>query len=157
MFETDLINSQTGRYVVVAESVLPIIMLIVLAYFWGAKLQTNTKIPKIAMIVVWTILTLLWFLALLISAFNFDSTGLVVYAVFSLITMLVCVLWAWLFVSGKTQWATGLLMLLVFLTFWLWNTAMTTGSALDTYAPLTVGFFTSPLAVWSLISLFTIQ
>lgn len=157
MFGTDLLNADSTRYVVVAEAALPILMVLFLGAAWGSKLKdagenVNGRPPRYMFGLIWLSIAVAWCLALLISAFNFDSNTLIVYGTFSLVIMLLCMLWTWMYISVSKTVASYVLIMIVLFSFILCFTSSNVQSTLDSYAPVTVSILSVPLAVWSVIA-----
>jgi cellulose synthase/poly-beta-1,6-N-acetylglucosamine synthase-like glycosyltransferase len=155
MFQNTLLNAQPARYAVVAESVLPIVLLG--ASFFVTKLGPKAgatvrgRPPPIAFGMIWSLLSILMFFSLLIASMNFDSTSLILFAVFSLFVMIGCVMWVWKYTRGHKQDASYFLMFTSLSSFLAVISSL--GSTLNSDAKITVSLLSTPLPVWTIIAI----
>jgi tryptophan-rich sensory protein len=154
MFSNTLLNQEPGRYAVVAESILPIVL--IGASFFAmspgpkAGAIVRGRPPPIAFGMIWTLLAVLMFFSLLIASMNFDTTSLILFAVFALFVMIGCVMWVWKYTRGHKVDAS------YFLVFTSLSSALalvsSLGSTLNSDARITVSLLSTPLFVWTVFA-----
>ncbi len=151
MFGNTLLMEQPARYVVIAESILPIVLIgaSFLVMKVGPKAGENVigRPPPQAFGMIWSLLAILMFFSLLIATINFDSTSLILFAIFSLLVMIGCIMWVWKYTRGYKITASYFLMFTSLSSFLA--LISTLGSTLDSDAKLTVSILSTPLPIWT--------
>jgi tryptophan-rich sensory protein len=164
MFSTTLLNNEQVRYLVVAEGVLPFFALLLSVNFIDLRNAGSTiksRPPSAAFGFIWLLIACLFFLTLLIASMNFDTTSLILYAVFSLVFFICCVMWVLVYKQNKKVAATWILMLTTLFACGTMVSGITGISSQDTYAPMTVGMLSVPAFIWcmfaTVLNLYLIQ
>jgi len=150
MFSTTLLDNEQVRYLVVAEGILPFfaLLLSVNVNLQAAGSQVKSRPPRAVFGLMWLLIACLFFLTLLIAAMNFDTTSLVLYAVFALVFFICCVMWVLVYKQNKKVAAVWILMLTTLFACGTMVAGITSSSIEDKYAPMTVGMLSVPAFVW---------
>jgi tryptophan-rich sensory protein len=107
MFDTSSLNVQPGRYALIAESILPPLLIVLIA---GSMFRPSNDAGKqvigrpspIAFGMIWFLICALWLIALVIVALDtIDTLSLCVIGVFSLIAIIASFAWCVLY---KFKW-----------------------------------------------------
>lgn len=151
MFSTDLVNSQPGRYAIVAECILPPLC-IFLGGIWlhptkyaGENVKGRPK--PIVFGIVWFLLVSMWTLGLLLVAFNTnDLLSLLLISILSFLAIAMCVLWMYVYKFGSKSNAAQIL-LLTFV-FMLSCTVVSTSSDTPTDSKVLSSLFFGIITSW---------
>lgn len=151
-FDTEKWQNQPGRYALVAESCLPIILILIvggIAFQPGPDAGANVAGRPVApvFITVWVLITIMLLFGLLLVSMHVDSiVGLVLIAVFYLLATLMC--FAWL-IAYKENKAIAAQILLLALACMASTAILTTASEFDNRdaKPVACLFFTLP-TIW---------
>lgn len=159
MFDTSLLSG--GRYVVIAEACLPLVggafMSWLLPIGPNAGRSVVGRPPAGVFGLVWLTIAVLWFFALLVASMNFDDTHLILVAVFSLLAMLMCGFWIYLYHNQMLLWANYTLFAVAFLSFMITFSSCNVVTSLDSYAPTLVTLCMVLMSVWTtLASIFSL-
>ncbi len=167
IFNSTLLNQQPARYTVIAEAVLPGLLLLIFGSMYNriflgqtpsnptiaqtspSAFKNNTAPEMFA--IVWFLLVAAWTIALVVAAMNFDTTPLCLVGAFSFVALFVCVYWAYLYQTPKRRGEAA--RILVLADFVMWAAVISAASCSATEdAKLTVAVLLSPVAVWLTVS-----
>ena len=98
MFSTANLKIQPGRYALIAESILPVIFILIVGSFLRPTNAAGENVvgrpPGIVFGIVWFILVCMWTLALVVTAMDERSLLIVILiGCFSLISLMACLFW----------------------------------------------------------------
>ncbi len=156
MFDTSLLNA--GRYVVIAEACLPFLLGIFLTQILGwspgkdAGSSVRGRPPAFMFGVIWFLIAVMWFFALIVASMNFDDTHVILLGVFLFVTFIGCAMWMYYYTHGLPVTANYMLMFLVFTSFLSLVSALTNVVSLDANAPTLVSLCLVLPAVWCSIA-----
>ncbi len=158
MFDTNLLSQEPTRYVVVAESVLPIFLILLSFFFFPdrvskqAEKNVRGRPSETAFGIIWMLLSILMFFILFIAALNVDTTTLIVFASFAFLFMIGCVAWVYSYGQNEKTNANYVMMFVLLMSFLMLICSSQFLTSIDSYAPLTITILTTPFAVWSTIA-----
>lgn len=151
MFSTQLLKSQPGRYALIAESVLPIFLILILGstlFNPGKTAGANVAgrpVPAVFAI-VWVLVTIMLLLALVIVALNVENVAaLCLVGIFSLIGIIMSFVWLIVYKKSKEHAAQVLLLAFVFMVA---TTITVLGSQCNENAKMTAGIFFGLSTAW---------
>jgi len=139
----------------VAEGVLPFVGLALAAFLVDLKdagKNVRSRPPAVVFAIVWFLIACLYFLSLLIAAMNFETTSLVLIAVFAFLFFLGCVIWVVIYAKNKKQ-AIGVLLFTTLAAVMTTINGVTGHPAQDSFSPTVVAMLTGPFGVWCMFAL----
>ncbi len=161
IFHNTLLNAEPARYTVIAEAVLPGLLLLIFGSMYHkvgdeASALKNSPTPEV-FAMVWFLLIAAWTIALVVAAMNFGTTGLVLVASFSFVALFVCVYWSYLYSSkdssGRHHRRPEAARILILGDFVMWGAVVAAAACTASEdSKLTTAVLLSPVAVWLTIS-----
>ncbi len=159
MFDSTLLNAEPARYTVIAEAVLPGLLLLIFGAMYrkaGGAAFKNSPTPEVFAL-VWFLLVAAWTIALVVAAMNFETTGLALVGGFSFIAIFVCVYWGYLYSSvdgnGNHNRRADAARILILADFVMWAAVIAAnGCTASEESRLTTSILLSPVAVWLTLS-----
>ncbi len=142
LIDFSVLDANMGRYVVVAEAFIPVLLAICCGLSTCKKTH-HSKIRRASLAIFYLIVSLLWGFSLFISSMNFDNIALIVFAVISALLLLGCIYLAMYFPHQHSLLATIILNFLVL----LGAVAAMTSPATDNYAAMTVAMTFVPVGL----------
>jgi len=92
IFDLDVLNNNRGRYVVVAEAFLPLLLgLICCTGIYNEPSEEMHRGRKACLSLMYLIVALLWGFSLFISSMTFDTIALIMFASFSAVLLCLCI------------------------------------------------------------------
>ncbi len=157
MFDTSLLSQEPARYVVVAESVLPIFLILLSFFFFPDRVgkqatQVQGRPSGMVVGIIWMLLSILMFFLLFIAALNVDTTTLIVFASFAFLFIIGCVAWVYHYGQNQKTDANYVMMFVLLMSFLMVICSTQFLSSVDSYAPITISILTTPFAAWSTIA-----
>lgn len=156
IFDTTLITSQPYRYFGVAAAVLPPLCIFGFGLLWPPREHAGHHVVarpnKILFGIAWLIITLFWLFSTLVASFNFTEFSLICYWTFSLLSVLLCVIWLAMYSRGNKFGSCQMLTLLLLFGFGMLVSCFEK-PVNNSIANAVAGFTILPLVVWSSFAL----
>lgn len=156
IFDTTLLYKEKARFAVIAEACLPGLLLLVMSMFYERAGQKTLKhfgkgmAPEM-FAMLWFLLVVAWTIALVVAAMNFAQNGLILVAAFSMIALVACVWWSFLYSDEKRRPEAAKVLILADIV--LWAAVIAAGACVASEdSKLTVAILLSPIAVWFTLS-----
>ncbi len=146
LFEVDVLNNDPSRYTVVALACVP--FLVAICYMFKITMDNASGASKSMRALGYLIIALLWGFALIVSAFNFDSSALIVFGVISVLLVMICV---YALCMSKHKSKKSVNVLIQFLVALGSLCAATSPSITDVYARMVVALTFVPVVLLSMI------
>jgi len=152
MFDTNLLNTQPGRYALIAESILIPIGILLLGGLWlRPSPSTGEKVkgrpPSLVFGIIWFWLTLIWILALILIAMDtIDVLSVSLIGVFCLFCLFGCILWLYTNKYGPSE--LKIPGLLIAVSTMITTTIVTLGSSTPSDSKVLAGMFFGFIATW---------
>jgi hypothetical protein len=162
MFDVSLLNAQTGRYALIAESILPPLFLFIIGGLFlrpkrDQEVSIHGKPNSFAFWLIWFLVVTMWLIALVIVAMDTeDELSLIMIGIFSFLAIFACFIWMMWWKWGHNSDATNQNWYKTNSVFWVLfafgcmvaTSAITFGSETDSDSKVVAGLFFSLIATW---------
>ena len=157
IFDTSLLKQEPWRYAFIAEAALPAVMLGIGSVWFAPKNNAAQKVvgrpPGVAFGIIWLFLIIIWTLALILAAMNFQkNVALFGIGIFALCCVIMC--FVWLVLYQKMHKNLAFFAILASLAFMFGATlcASTSDSSRSKDAQTLVTVFFGMVGLWLLIA-----
>ena len=115
MFTTTNLNNEPGRYALIAEACLPVLIIWFFGYYMQVDKSSGSNIRGIpsptAFAIIWVLIVIIWTIGLVLTAM--DETSIMTVALvgsFSLVALFVCGFWLMTYGTNKVDATQALLL-----------------------------------------------